>query len=255
MDENARLNLFHTELYVAENHLLGWEQLSKGHHTITLVCSGKDSRSSSYNLGIDTLILSRVDLPPQKESKRAGEMRQIGEKGLAAVSNLQEVAAALGDNDVAVREAAAWALTQMGDQSSRAIPNLIRALDDSDPVVRGLAALALRNGGKTSQPALGKLVEKLKDENPNVRLMAAQGIERQGKAAIVVLPALIEACQVENEQVHVLRSLAGALGAIGPEASSALPTLKKLQAHPRIRWVANAAIANITGTPVAADAR
>jgi len=81
----------------------------------------------------------------------------------------------------------------------------------------------------------------------------AQAIEQQGKAAIVALPALIAACQVEGEQVHVLRSMAGALGAMGPEASSALPVLQKLQAHPRIRWSANAAIRNISGKPVAAE--
>ncbi len=253
MVEESRLNLYHTELYVAENHLLGWEQLSKGPHIITFVCTGKDSRSSNYYLGIDTLILSKVASFPREDNPRADELRRIGEQGLDAISSIDQFSTALADRDDSVREAAAWGLTQLGDQASKAISQLVLALDDPDHVVRGLAAIALRNAGTSSESALSKLIVKLKDENPNVRMMAAQAIERQGKAAIVALPALITACQVEGEQVHVLRSLAVALGAIGPEASPALPVLQKLQAHPRIRWSANAAIRNITGKSVSEE--
>jgi len=122
-------------------------------------------------------------------------------------------------------------------------------LSDEDPVVRGLAALALRNAGSAALPFLNVLVGGLKDTDANVRMMSADAIARQGKSALPALPALIEAGQVPGEQVPVLRNVAAALGAIGPEAASALPVLEKLQGHPRIRWSAEAAIRQIGGKP------
>ena len=50
------IKAWHTELYVAEDHLLGWRQLNAGRHSVSFVCTGKDARSSAFNLGIDTLI-------------------------------------------------------------------------------------------------------------------------------------------------------------------------------------------------------
>lgn len=95
-----------------------------------------------------------------------------------------------------------------------------------------MAALALRNAGSTALPCLNALVAALKDADASVRMMSAHAISRQGKNALPALSALIEAGQVEGEQAQVLRNLAGALGAIGPEAATALPILQKLQVHP-----------------------
>jgi len=44
----------------------------------------------------------------------------------------------------------------------------------------------------------------------------------------------------------VLRSLADALGDLGPQASRAVPTLRELAKIPRVEWAANAAIRKIT---------
>jgi HEAT repeat protein len=121
----------------------------------------------------------------------------------------------------------------------------MRALDDPDPVIRGLAALTLRDAGPAANPALDLLVARLKDPDENVRLMSAEAIARQGKRAGRAVSALIAACEVSGEHVHVLRSAAGALGAIGPDAAQALPVLRKLEAIPRVRWAARAAIRQI----------
>jgi hypothetical protein len=43
----------------------------------------------------------------------------------------------------------------------------------------------------------------------------------------------------------VLRSVADALGAIGPAAASALPALEELRKLPRVRWAAEAALKKI----------
>jgi hypothetical protein len=45
--------------------------------------------------------------------------------------------------------------------------------------------------------------------------------------------------------VHVLRSLADALGDLGPEAARALPALRELARIPRVAWAANAAVKKI----------
>jgi HEAT repeat protein len=108
-----------------------------------------------------------------------------------------------------------------------------------------LAALTLRDAGTAAYPALDLLVAKLKDPDENVRLMSADAIGRQGKRAARAVPALIAACEVPGEHVHVLRSAASALGAIGPDAATALPVLHKLEAIPRVRWAARAAIKQI----------
>src|SRR5262245_64268324 len=47
------------------------------------------------------------------------------------------------------------------------------------------------------------------------------------------IDALIAACKAPDQQVHVLRSLADALGAMGPAGSAALPTLQDLTKIPR----------------------
>lgn len=196
------INAWNSEVYVATDHLLGWQRLSKGAHTVTFVGTGKDPRSSGYNLGIDTLILARIGqvestVPPPKLTPQAA----------------------------------------------------MRALDDPDPFIRGLAALTLRDAGAAAHPAIDRLIAKLKDTDENVRLMSADAIARQGKGAARAVPALIAACEVTGEHVHVQRSLASALGAIGPDAAPALPVLRKLETIPRVRWAARAAIREIGGTP------
>jgi hypothetical protein len=192
------IDAWYSEVYVAVDHLLGWKKLAKGEHTLTFICTGKDARSTGYNLGIDTLILARIGqvasvAPPPKLTARTA----------------------------------------------------IHALDDPNPVIRGVAALTLRDAGAAAYPALDILITKLKDPDENVRLMSADAIARQGKRATRAVPALIAACEAPSQHVHVLRSAATALGAIGPDAAPALPVLRKLEAIPRVRWAARAAIGQI----------
>jgi hypothetical protein len=197
---SVAIDAWFSEIYVAADHLLGWKKLTKGEHSLTFVCTGKDPRSSGYNLGIDTLILSRIG----QVSSATAPPAFTPQKAIAALSN-------------------------------------------PDPFIRGLAALTLRDAGAAAYPALDLLVAKLKDPDENVRLMSADAIARQGKRAARAVTPLIAACEVPGEHVHVLRSAASALGAIGPEAAPALPALHKLEALPRVRWAASAAIRQISG--------
>ncbi len=244
-----RIPLYNVETYVAVDHLLGWHQLKKGRHTLSFICKGKQTQSNGFNLGIDTLILAKVASPAAMGGARASDLRAAGALGPGAVAQADKLTKALRDSDPEVRQAAVWAITQMGSAASGLAADLTLSLSDSDPVVRGLAAVALRNLKMAAMPALTVLIDKLRDPDANVRMMSADAISQFGKQALPALSTLIQACQVEGEQVHVLRNLASALGAIGPDAAPALPVLKKLQVFPRVRWSAEAAIRDIAPKP------
>ena len=58
------------EVYVAVDRPLGWYQLTKGRHTLTFICVGKDERSAGYNLGINDVVLEKVpDIPSEREPR------------------------------------------------------------------------------------------------------------------------------------------------------------------------------------------
>jgi hypothetical protein len=245
-----QMQLYHTELYVAEDHLVGWLKLGKGRHELTLECVGKNSASAAHYLGMDSLILSRVAERPPEQNVEAGKIRSLAQNRETGPESLALFRNGLASGSDEIREAAAWAMTQTGQRSAEVVNDLNRALSDRDAVVRGLAALALRNSGKQAFPALAGLIGCLRDEDPNVRLMSAQAVGAigSGAASLAVAP-LTAACRIPGEQVHVLRSLADALGAMGREASSAVPALKELAKMPRVRWPAEAAIRKITAAP------
>lgn len=114
---------------------------------------------------------------------------------------------------------------------------------DADPVIRGLAAVALRDRGNASLPALPALMAALRDRDVCVRIMSANAIAAIGPDAASAVPLLIAAGSVKREEVHVLRSVATALGNIGrPAATAALPLLRELARIPRVQWAAESAI-------------
>ncbi|HEY1433936.1 MAG TPA: DUF2961 domain-containing protein, partial [Thermoanaerobaculia bacterium] len=194
------------ETYVGAAYQVGWPHLTKGPHTLTYVCIGKNAASSGYNLGVDNIVLAKT-----------------GAAAWAAAANVKEPRVPSGG-----------------------VADLAAALSDPDATTRGLAAMALKDKGPAALPALPALEKALKDPDPNVRLMSGNAIAAIGKDAAPAVPALIAACSVQGEQIHVLRACASALGAIGkPAAVPALPVLKKLAEHPRIRWAAEAAIKKI----------
>jgi hypothetical protein len=54
-----RHNTYFTEIYVAEDHLIGWMKLKKGRHTVTFVCEGK-GRSNAAG-GSSHLVEGKVE--------------------------------------------------------------------------------------------------------------------------------------------------------------------------------------------------
>ncbi len=195
------------ETYVGLAHPVGWVRLTKGRHTLTYVCAGKREASSGYNLGVDNIILAKT-----------------GTEAWTAAAKVIEPKLATGD-----------------------VVELGRVLtSDSDPILRGLAAIALRDKGHAALLALPSIKTALKDGEPGVRMMAANAIAALGKDAASAAPDLIAAGSATGEQVHVLRSVAAALGAIGkPAAEPAIPLLRQLSAIPRVHWAAESAMRRI----------
>ena len=194
------------ETYVGMDYQVGWPRLSKGRHTLTFVCLGKNAASSGYNLGVDNVILART-----------------GPEGWAMAERVKPPTVPAGS-----------------------IASLAKALDDPDPVTRGLAALELRNRKAEAKPALEALVARLRDPDVIVRMMSANAIGAIGPAASPAVPALAAACRVESEVTHVLRACAAALGEIGKAAEPALPVLRDLvEKRPLVRRSAERAIEQI----------
>jgi hypothetical protein len=184
--------------------------LAKGRHALTYVCLGKREASAGFNLGVDNIILART-----------------GADAWAAAARVQPPRIPHGS------------IAELGQALT----------SDPDPITRGLAALALRDKGSSALSALSALEAGLKDSDVCVRMMSANVIAAIGKGAAPAVPALITAGSVKDEQVHVLRSIATALGSIGkPAAAPALPLLKELAKIPRVRWAAESAIRKIEPT-------
>ncbi len=243
-----------SEVFVGEDRVVAWPTLTRGRHWVSFVCTGKNPQSTGYNLGVDGLVLSRVagsggaaTVDSASAANPADRIRRIGARGAAASAEHPTLTAALRSSDPAVREAAAWSFTQMGGSAAPAAAPLGQALEDDDPVVRGLMAIALANVDALPDDVGDRLGKHLKDGDENVRMVVNNALAVHGTVAKRLMPQLITAAQVLGEHRHVLRSVAMALGSIGPEARPALPVLRELEKMPLVRWQAQWAIRKIEG--------
>jgi hypothetical protein len=245
----ARIDGYHSEVFVGEDRVIAWPTLIRGRHVVSFVCEGRNALSTGFNLGLDGLVLSRVAGSPGSvvrdsalTSDPADAMRRLGARRGAAAARMDSVIDGLGSAQADVRAASAWALTQMEARAAPALAALGAALGDVDPVVRGLAAIALRNLQALDAPVGDTLLAHLRDQDENVRMVVANAIAAHPDVARRGKAQLIAAAQAPGEHRHVLRSVATALGTIGPDARDALPVLRQLSAQPLVRWQAEAAI-------------
>src|SRR5262249_19613242 len=125
------------EIYVAEDHLLGWRKLNAGRHVISFVCAGRDLRSRGYNLGLDTFVVAKVATPVDVRPPRVP-------------STMRELIETLRDPDPIVRGVAALALRDMRTRAQAALPALARALADPEVGVRMTAADAIARQGRAA---------------------------------------------------------------------------------------------------------
>jgi hypothetical protein len=274
-----------TELYVAKDRALGVFNLTKGRHTLSFVCQGKDPRSVGYNLGINEVVLEKVEgageseapttpqemtktsvagvvyrgqplsfyvakLKSAKESERADAVRAIGAFGADAGSTGRELIALLSDPSPEVRGAAVTALGQLRSANASAITSLSQALSDTDPHVRDRAALALKALGPKAAPAVPQLIQALSDPVNYVRAPAADALGAIGPGARDAVMALAQHLLLKKEDGFVLNSVAYALGNIGPAAKEALPALQKALEMGRAHAPVQEAMLKIQGKPV-----
>jgi hypothetical protein len=246
---------YYTEVFVGEDRVLAWPTLSAGRHTVTFVNIGKNMASTGYHLGLDGLVLARVagsegavTRNVASDSDPADRLRLLGNRGPDAAAEMEQVLAGLTAAKPNTRQAAAWVLTQMGASAEPAMEPLGAAMADDDRIVRGLVAIALRQVPSVSQDVGDRLVDHLQDPDENVRMVVANAIAAHPDVARRGMAELRIAAQVPGEHRHVLRSIATALGAIGPDAAEALPLLRTLAEEPLVRWQAEAAIRSIEGS-------
>ncbi len=273
------------EVYVAKDRALGMAKLTKGRHTLSFICMGKDPHSLGYNFGINDVVIEKVqDIPletaatPEPEDDASNKtpsrttyrgeplayytakaknssgkqelealyaLGQFGPDGAGAVEILR---AALSDSSAEMRAAAATSLANLGSANAPAVPNLTKALSDANPRVRSMAAMALESSGPRAASAVPQLAKSLQDPADSVRHFAADALGAIGPQAASAVPALAARLSVSDERGFVYASVTSALGNIGPEAKSALPALERA-VNQRHSAGAQRAILQIEGKP------
>jgi HEAT repeat protein len=183
---------------------------------------------------------------------RTEAIRSIGSFGSQGASAIALLTDGLRDDNVEVRIASAWAISQAGSPANvGTVRALAQALSDADPKVRSLSAVALRGLGPAAVEAVPALITALSDSAHFVRAPAADALGNIGPGARSAVGPLVERLKVKDEQIFVLRSVATALGKIGPDAQSALPALNETLKMTRVTYAALEAILRITGKPIA----
>jgi HEAT repeat protein len=131
-------------------------------------------------------------------------------------------------------------LRKIGPEAHAAVPALIRALGSSEGSIPQAAAEALGCMGEAGKPAVPALLARLEDESHEVRVAAALALWRLGRRG-AAMAALLEEVQNEVKECGARYQALGALAEIGPEASQALPALRRAlldRDDPSRPWVA-----------------
>jgi len=252
------------EVYVAQDRPLGWFALSKGRHTLSFVCVGKDGRSAGYNLGINDVVLEKI---PASAGEPEGPTTPELAPELPSVATpvptgepvfrglpLAYYRERLKSVSPAARVAAVRALGAFGEDAGPVAGDIAAVVADPDDQVRAAAAWALSQIGPQGAAAVPALAKALRDANPQVRDLAALALKAIGPAAAPAVSDLIAA--LHDPVAYVRAPIVDALGAIGPEARTAVhPLAEKLLAKDEEGLVLNS-IATALGDigPEAKDA-
>ncbi len=172
------------ETYVGRDYQVGWPRLTKGRHTLTYVCLGKNAASTGYVLGVDNIVLAQVGA--------AGWAKAANVKPPVVPTDLAGATRALSDPDPVVRGLAARELRNMGAAAAPATDALAARLKDSDWIVRMAAAEALTAIGPKAAPAVPALTAAAgqSGENVNVVRACAEALGAIGPAAKSAVPVL-----------------------------------------------------------------
>ena len=221
------------EVYVAKDRALGMATLTKGKHTLSFICVGRDPHSLGYKFGINDVVIEKVQdipdnsgTPPQPPNpapptpvSSSGPQSDQTYRGKVLADYVERAKSAAGVDKMS----ALLAIGQFGEQAASATAILTDALSDASVEVRAAAATSLSEIGSANASAVPALTKALTDENSRVRAMAAMALRSTGPKAAAAVPQLTAALQDPVDSVRYFA--AGALGAVGPVAASAVPAL------------------------------
>jgi hypothetical protein len=261
------LPVFHNylpEIYVAVVRPLGWFDLAKGRHTISLLCIGKDERSAGFDVGVNDVVLEKLPasagepgpktepqlVPTLPEAVSPGSEGTPVYRGLPLSAYLEKLKTASETN----RPDVVRAIGAFGEDATPVLGEVVAALNDSNAQVRSAAAWALSQIGPKGDASVPALAQALSDPNPRTRDLAALALKATGPMAAPAIPQLIRSL---NDPVDYVRaSAAAALGAVGPAAHAAVhPLMERLLAKGEQGFVlSNVALALGAMGPEARDA-
>lgn len=135
---------------------------------------------------------------------------------------------ALQHMEVAIREAAAWALSLI--PTSESIPSLVQALEDPSPLVRRGAAYTLGRIG--DERAVAALIRTLSDEDTATRIQAIRALGRLGDRRAT--PALLQLLHGPKACLQEPGTFFDEPPCLRPEAALALGQLRDPAALPHL---------------------
>ncbi|MEP6802771.1 MAG: DUF2961 domain-containing protein [Acidobacteriota bacterium] len=174
------------ETYVGYAYQVGWPHLTKGRHTLTFVCLGKNAESAGYTLGVDDFILARTGPPGWGLAEKVEAPR--------VPSDVPGLTAALASPDPVLRGLAALGLRDKGPGAQPALDALVLRLKDREAGVRMMAANAIGSIGSEARPAIPALLAacRASEEVTHVLRACADALGTFGKPAAPALPVLRE---------------------------------------------------------------
>lgn len=202
-----------------------------------------------------------ASLSSNNSAERKAAADNLVQNGKAAVPKLAE---ALESDSAPTREAAAYALNEIGADAAAATPTLLDVLKDDDELVRALALSTLTQVGLDNDILLNVLVAAVQNESGLMRDIAAESLVNIGGDAVPALGKVLKndaanklakrtaakligdinqadelgdetirsiipilAKTLEDGDSGVRKSAAEALGDFGPLADVAIPSLSR----------------------------
>jgi hypothetical protein len=226
---------YQPEIFVGIDHRLGWFKLSKGKHVLTFTCMGKDKLASGYNLGVDAIVLAKIQNGEAlTHATGAGLPRyETAEAGISAAAPVAGIVyrgkplafyvSQLKQASPKIHADLIRAIGAFGEDAASAVRVLIPLLSNSDPGIRSTTARTVGQIGVKAKPAAPELAKLLKDENSQVREAAALALRDMGTGAASAVHDLSAAILDPAPTVGMAAALA--LGQMRSEAKSAVPAL------------------------------
>jgi HEAT repeat protein len=139
---------------------------------------------------------------------------------------VSKLVAELGDTDVAVRRTGVHVVAEQPTGDERVVMALAQCVADNDAEVRYFAIDALGRIGPAARSSMVALKPALQDTELRVRLRAALSMARIDPQERSFIPTIVNSMR-EGDGKTLLE-----IGAMGPSAVWAVPTLVELLGHP-----------------------